>query len=407
MSLEKTNLRSFIPPLGSTNISATAESSSKSAPEVIKVMKATSPVWATIQNIEFKKEYGRQYNILEAAPLNINIPATEDYNNFKKDFTAYTDTANIKCTWNDNTQSVIIPLDYMEVEAICNLKNIDYLHTKHLNAQDDPFEISMSGYGVIHNKSFYLHEICRKLLIIQAKKFNEDAAIYPVKLSSRKKYNPENLLFKLLDKYDGICIGEDHKDRAPKQILIDNMEKLYKKGVRAIFLEHLTYDTMKHFLVNPDTKEPPEHILEYLDLLDKGFSPWRLKKEPNPGFKDLVKEAMRCGIQVIPIDTTVSNSCGRELSTGITNSKERGLAMNYIATNIIRERLKTLDGQYIAMMGNHHLSTTEDGIKGVADLLGSPSVLIESGKASRLKLNLKNVYGVIEHLSAFLLVKQS
>ncbi len=189
---------------------------------------------------------------------------------------------------------------------------------------------------------------------------------------------------KSLAKYEGVCIGEDHKDPNPKRLLIEKMDKLFQKGVRTLFVEHLFFDSMQPSLdraLKGEKKELPPYIAEYLMGLDKGFD---LDKSPY-GYLALVQTALKVGIRVVGIDTTASYLCGVSRKRGVDCSRERYLGMNFVAGMIIsRERQVPGTGKFMALMGINHTLRKLD-VPGVAEVLEVPAVTVGK-KGEKLKL---------------------
>lgn len=79
--------------------------------------------------------------------------------------------------------------------------------------------------------------------------------------------------------------------------------------------------------------------------------------------------------------------------------------MNAVATVIIEENQKKSKGKYIALMGSAHLTTTvEEGVPGIAELLGVPLVIIEHTK-EKPNIDYKTTSEpLLKHLSAYIRV---
>lgn len=198
----------------------------------------------------------------------------------------------------------------------------------------------------------------------------------------------------------GICIGEKHKHATPKQWLITHMRKLKNHGVNTIFLEHIFHDSMqvnldKYF--NAPTNQPLPPCLEaYLDQLDEGHI-----EDPLYNFKHLVIAAKRAKIRIVAIDTTLSYYCGTNDAEGVTDAKKRFMAMNYVAVQIMEREMKAHPGKFVALMGSGHVSTCE-GVKGVAELIGCPSLIIEDSRSKSTQCNVKSMLGEIAHATCVL-----
>ena len=64
--------------------------------------------------------------------------------------------------------------------------------------------------------------------------------------------------------------------------------------------------------------------------------------------------------------------------------------MNYFAYKVIKRELKERPGKYIAVMGANHIQEIYSGVKGVADLLECPQVIITDNPADHTEVNRAN-----------------
>ena len=359
-----------------------------------KIVQVAAPKWAEINDIDFEKEYKRPFNFVQVQPLKLKC-RHDLYDDIKANFSKI-----LECKYvsEDRNYTLHFAHDTREIQALYQLTGKEKFGFKHLNTTENWMTVSRSGHEpfIVSEDCVFLYDDCRKLLIKEATEFQVKAQTSLVELDPKKYQKRKTLLTKLLKNHTGVCIGERHSEKAPKQILIENMKKLYELGVRTLYLEHLTYDTITEHLI--PFEDPSAYVMTCLKLFDSNFY--------NPGYKDLVLTALKNGIRVIPIDTTVSKTCGWSRVHGITGSKERYLAMNFVATRIIQESQKTFGGKYIALMGSAHVGTCQE-VKGVADLLGCPSVVIEEDDSISLEFNVKGLHKQVKHVSAYLKVKKA
>lgn len=221
-------------------------------------------------------------------------------------------------------------------------------------------------------------------------------------LSDLTGNDPVKLITKLFEKYEGLCFGECHSDKAPKMLIINNLKTLKQCGVTTIYFEHVPYDTMKKLFdsyTNSDSDEMPGYLKEYLDRLSNGQ---RLGNEHNYSYTNLVKESKKAGIQVIPIDTSVSYYAGSNIKTGVDDPKNRYIAMNSVSAAIISHEQKNKSaGKYIALIGNGHLSTGNvSKVPGLAEVLQVPSINIKSGETTKIEYNKTDFHEDVPFLSA-------
>jgi len=198
------------------------------------------------------------------------------------------------------------------------------------------------------------------------------------------------VLLNLVDNHEGVCIGEEHSDIFPKQLIIDNLTQLKAKGVNKIYMEHLFFDSMQPLLdayFNQKSDEMPSYLKRYL-----------LRCLHSKSFFDLVQAAKKAGIRIVAIDTTVSYNCGVESKVGVISDQNRYIAMNTVATIIINREQKKDPGKYIALMGSGHVAMINNGettgVPGVAELLQVPSFVIFEMQKEEITFNTSGPEGL-------------
>ncbi len=177
----------------------------------------------------------------------------------------------------------------------------------------------------------------------------------------------------------GVIIGEIHSDTAARQYLIQNIQQIAAFGVKTLFLEHFCYDSFQDILDEYHQQQASDlqsPLNEFVSALDNSF-----RSTIGFGYKELLIAAKTANIRVVGLDTTVSYSAGVHRKLGVENSHDRYLAMNYVAVRIIEKEQQTQQKKYVALIGSGHVSTVADiKIPGIAELLGLPSAVIETGK---------------------------
>lgn len=153
-----------------------------------------------------------------------------------------------------------------------------------------------------------------------------------------------------------LCVGELHKEKAPKRFIIDNLEIFKERGYETIFLEFLMYDSaiqdfLDEYLSAPLEEEMPDSLKFCLRFHSDHI--------------EIVTKAKALNMRVIGIDTEVSFEFGNDTQFGHQGS-ERMYAMNYQAKEIIAK--ESQGKKWIALIGNAHMSTCY-GVPGVSEII--------------------------------------
>lgn len=222
-------------------------------------------------------------------------------------------------------------------------------------------------------------------LIEQANRhFQSNSAPAPVEFSFETWKFEESHLRDAYEKFQGVCIGENHFHVQPKRFLFENLELLRDLGVKTLFMEHFDYDAhqplLDAYFDNPDAELSP-----LLLALEKGRSS---RYQCSITYPEILRKAKACGIRIVGIDTNVARNvtCTRAYQE---DPLERVRAMNFVAKAII-EREKG-DGKYLAYMGAGHAGTQTLYRKdkplevlstspGLADLLQCPFISISDSE---------------------------
>lgn len=312
-------------------------------------------------------------------PFNIHVRLT-DYDAIKNYFR---ENHIPQLTFNDRENIIEFPYDCSETNALLlmsPLNNRIRLLMHPLNIKEPQRNQRMRpGVEITEENRNFMRP-----LLQDAERYLSSKNARQIELAPEKNYTHQNILAELLIEYEGICIGEVHGDMSPKKTIIDNLDRLKALGLTTLYLEHFFYDSSScNMLNNPDPL--PNFLSSAINRVDVGFN----IRNRNYGFKALIKAARRKSIRIIPIDTTVSYVCGVTIDAGASaDPRSRYTAMNYVADRIIRA---TRDGgKYIALMGSGHAVTGNEGVIGVAELLGCPSIVISDSDRDKLTLNKKD-----------------
>ena len=232
----------------------------------------------------------------------------------------------------------------------------------------------------------------QKALIQEARDFfNSTETTTLPKKNLSQGLEPQEVLFNLIDSNNTVAVGELHGDKSSKKLLIDNMPQLKEKGIGAIYLEHVFYDTQKELFdayFESDSLLMPEMLKNHLERLDllfhlsdgKNFSPYT--------FTGLVIQAKRYDIRIIPVDTVASYSTGSALhigNEGVKDAANRCLMMNYVAAKSYEEG-KLPTEKSLFFVGSKHINSANSGIPGIAEITKGATLVVEDKSSKREKL---------------------
>lgn len=169
--------------------------------------------------------------------------------------------------------------------------------------------------------------------------------------------NSPDVLKSMLNKYQGISIGESH-DGMVENFIINNLQYLHKLGVRTIFVEGLDVSlqaTIDFYFQNGNI----EPLQKKLDINENP-----MKAHIIENMIKLLIKGRELGIKVYGLDCKASEF-------GFTT--DRLIAANFLSSKII-EKHKGAE-QYLAVVGAAHLTNLYHGvIPGLAELTGTPAV---------------------------------
>lgn len=222
-----------------------------------------------------------------------------------------------------------------------------------------------------------------KQLEADAKEFMDETLPYiisPAKYAVDTKATPDNQLLQLVNKNEGIVIGESHRHISPKKLLFDNMAELKKQGVDTIYMEHLMRVThqkmLDDYFASPSDKMPVM-LRDYLIKQDRDQLVTNDPTYPY-SFLGVVMQAKQQGIRVVAFDNQASY-----VPHDITKDNARGdpdnrcLYMNYLAAKTVQEDRTPGQGKYIVFCGSKHINNSVSEVNGITELLGTPSVLVQ------------------------------
>ena len=201
----------------------------------------------------------------------------------------------------------------------------------------------------------------------------------------------KEILKTLLRDSPGLIIAEAHSIRSSKQLVIEQPNTLHRLGVKTLYLEHLQTIHQPDLDRHHRTGVMSEALSRFLAQQDSGH---RVDVAHGQGFKALVQAAQRAGIRVVALDMMTSYHLrGAALSETAREDPTvlRVKLFNAVATRRIlhdqQARAASGSGQrWIALMGNSHAGSY-NGIAGVADRLGVPSLRVEDASGDRPGLN--------------------
>nr|WP_041474260.1 membrane-targeted effector domain-containing toxin [Erwinia sp. Ejp617] len=180
---------------------------------------------------------------------------------------------------------------------------------------------------------------------------------------------PEDIFSKIYERNNGVAIGEDHSSIASKKFIIDNIDVLYKNGVRTLYIEHLQTDMHQADLDSYfQTGEMSLSLKEFINDMDvMGWTD--LLGIYN--FMTLIQTAQKRKIRITAIDSFVSYN---GFSPGSGNT-DRVALMNYYSHLLINKNQLHRQNKWIALVGSAHTNTFE-GVPGLADLNGIVSIRV-------------------------------
>jgi hypothetical protein len=307
----------------------------------------------------------------------------------------------IRVAFDAETKEFSFDHEVNEVESIIAALKLYHIFSSNLSLLGSPLELTRC-FDASDGPNYMIKEdqsdaFCERLADLKQKAtaFYKMRQVIPCVRVCDMLENP----VELLHSHRGLVVGEVHNDCAARRFLIQNLPTLRAQGITTLFLEHFCYDSFQHVLdhyMASDGETLPEPLHTYAQSLDLQFH-----SKPDGSVQELLKASKRHGIRVVGLDTTLSYSAGLHRKLGVEDESARYLAMNYVAVQII-ERVNA--PKYVGLVGNGHVGTVMPQIPGIADLLGQPSLVIQTGKANESKLsrNVTCLHRQIKQVSLYL-----
>jgi hypothetical protein len=182
------------------------------------------------------------------------------------------------------------------------------------------------------------------------------------------KANSRKILSSVFKKYDGIYIGETHREVASKKFMLANMGEFKRQGVKTIYAE-VAVDLIGPDLVQFNRTGVISPALNYyFDHLVTQTG------DPRYEFRNVALAAHSKGIAIKPMDSFTADG----LKTG--DGYSRVQTMNYYAYQAIRSDQRKLPGKWVAWGGAAHSNNSNAaGIPALGRLLNVPSMRVENG----------------------------
>ena len=205
-------------------------------------------------------------------------------------------------------------------------------------------------------------------------------------------------LRELLERHDGLCIGECHDDTEAPHFLARHMRDFADAGVTTLFVECVDatdQDMLDHFQKTGDLeKEFPPLRYHFARALDWELNRWdRPGREGlKPAYLAMLNAARECNIRIIGIDDyTLQGPQRLELS-------------NPVWTKTIQDHLPQ-QGKYLAHGGYFHFSRlhhAENRIVPVSEHLGVPGIHFSVQEARSVSIEEKGDNPLAADLTVFL-----
>jgi len=183
---------------------------------------------------------------------------------------------------------------------------------------------------------------------------------------------PKDALAGTMATQPGMCLDDNHEDLNSKEMLIASMGDLAAQNVKTLFIEHFwqEYQPMLDEYVNgEDDAELPAPLAEAVRKLDERFG----DKEP---FKRLLAEAKKKKIRIVGLD---DYSCKTPQDNDPRNWERRAARFNQTASEVVEREKDKGGGKFLLMAGKAHNNTHDGGIPGMSQLLGVPTVQLDTG----------------------------
>lgn len=174
--------------------------------------------------------------------------------------------------------------------------------------------------------------------------------------------SPSDLMSSLLEKFNGVVIGEQHNQVASDLLLIKNMPMYRERGVTTILVEGA----------------PCVGLIPY-SMADVNMIPTRPRNpdyvKNTPSRAELLAAAEQNGINIVGIEhehlTQHITRSAEADSLNLRHTNDRLKELNYYTKKVI-DQIPPGE-KWIAVVGRSHMSTSR-GVPGIAELTGTPAI---------------------------------
>ncbi|QKF51028.1 membrane-targeted effector domain-containing toxin [Pseudomonas graminis] len=184
----------------------------------------------------------------------------------------------------------------------------------------------------------------------------------------------------VLEKSNGLVIGEAPTSIASKQLLIDNMPLLAQRKVEVLYIEHLQTDQHTHKLqkyraLGSKTRSGSHMIKHYLDTVNEGA----LKNGSDKyDYYHLIKAAHRHGIDVRPFSSSVSyDYAGNEVASAAGDALAPQKMAVFFGNKVISGDVQMHPGRRWIALLDHRTANTWQQQPGISELQGVLSLRVE------------------------------
>ena len=239
------------------------------------------------------------------------------------------------------------------------------VNARNINANemnDSCSQDKTSRVGLMHSKTslrVFQEKRRSKNTIEHKKTLKKDAEKYkPVVTNDICASSIEDLMHKLLSKFDGVLVGEFHNKTDAKKFIIKQLEMgTIETLFMEQFFENMQQDLDIYIRGGPLSQELENHLING----DRHFA-YRGSDCPY-SFRGILKKAQEMGVRVVAIDSRIAN---------VPDEQNRWKLMNLVASEIIKREYK--GGKFLALMGLNHLNNHTQQFPGVSELTGNPSI---------------------------------
>ncbi|WP_144424893.1 membrane-targeted effector domain-containing toxin [Pseudomonas trivialis] len=178
----------------------------------------------------------------------------------------------------------------------------------------------------------------------------------PARLALAASATVDDLIRAWPDDVTGLVLGEVHLENASVAFLTGNMQALYERGFRSLYIEGSHASGTREIYIPPGSMKA-RHIV--------------------------ARRARSCGLRVRGLDDDyLTLHRDRHTQLPHINDSARLREMNYFSVRQIQANHPSDGGKWIAWVGMAHMNTTND-VPGIAELMGGIGVGIRDAKAGQ------------------------